>query len=182
MKQPEKGKILISAPYLSDIFKRTVIYMTEHDEKGSVGFILNKPTKYNINEIIDDFPEFKAKVHLGGPVQPELVNFIHSSGDILPDGYEIAEGVFWNGNFELLKNLIIENKIFPVDIKFFLGYSGWSSGQLGDELLRNSWFVNDAKEDYLFSLEEDKLWRTTLKDMGHEYALIASFPDDPSMN
>ena len=105
-KKPEKGKLLISAPHLTDIFRRSVIYLVEHDENGSVGFVLNRPMKYNINEVIEDFPEFNSKVFLGGPVQPEIVNFIHKRPDKIEGGYEIKNGIYWGGNFENLKIMI----------------------------------------------------------------------------
>ena len=90
-----KGKILISAPLLDDIFKRSVILLTEHNEEGSVGFIINKPTSYKLHDIIEDFPEFNAKAFLGGPVLQNSINFIHKSNNILDGGFEIAEGIYW---------------------------------------------------------------------------------------
>ncbi len=74
-----KGNLLISAPFLNDVFKRSVILLAEHNEEGTVGFILNKPTEYKLDQIIDDFPEFDATVFLGGPVQQDSLNFIHRS-------------------------------------------------------------------------------------------------------
>ena len=103
--KPDKGKILISAPYLNDIFKRSVILLTENDENGTVGFIINKPLRLKIHDVVEDFPNFDATVHLGGPVQPDMLNFIHKAGDVIDGGYEISNGIYWGGNFETFKIL-----------------------------------------------------------------------------
>lgn len=182
IQKPEKGKFLISAPHLTDIFRRSVIYLVEHDENGSVGFVINRPLKYNIDEVIDDFPEFNTKVFLGGPVQTELVNFIHKEPDKILGGYEIHNGIYWGGNFDSLKVLIDTKALNPADFRFFIGYAGWSPKQLEDELKENSWYVTDADVNFIFSNKPEKLWQNILKSMGGEFAIISTFPDDPSVN
>jgi putative transcriptional regulator len=179
---PSKGKLLLSAPFLNDIFKRSVILLAEHDEEGSVRFILNKPAEFKIHEVIDDFPEFDAKVFIGGPVQQNTLNFIHRANDVLEGGHEIAEGIYWNGNYELLKILIQSGNLDPDDFRFFIGYSGWSPDQLQSEIKLKSWYVTDPTPDNLFYQESDKLWSRILKRMGKEYSIISTFPDDPSVN
>lgn len=181
-KEPSKGKLLISAPFLNDIFKRSVILLTEHNEEGSVGFIINKPTEFKLHEVIEDFPEFDAKVFLGGPVQQNTLNFIHKANDQLEGGFEIGDGVYWNGNFEILKLLIESKSLDPDDFKFFLGYSGWSHGQLENEIRSKSWYISDPTAENLFDTEPDKLWSRKLRTMGKEYSIISTFPDDPSVN
>ncbi len=180
--KPEKGKILISAPLLTDFFKRSVIYLTEHNENGSVGFIINKRLNVKLSKVLDNFPEFDAPVMIGGPVQTELINFIHRCGDILDGGIEIENKIYWGGNFEQLKNLIAEGKVFPEDFRFFLGYSGWSPDQLENELNSNSWIVTEGFEDYVFTDDYMDLWSKSLRDLGGKYAIISTFPDDPTVN
>lgn len=180
--KPEKGKFLVSAPHLTDIFRRSVIYLVEHDKNGSVGFVLNRPMKYNIDDVIEDFPDFKSKVFLGGPVQTELVNFIHKAPDKIEGGYEIKDGIYWGGNFENLKVLVESHSLNPEDFRFFVGYAGWSPNQLEDELKESSWYIADANEDFIFSGEPEKLWQNILKTMGGEFITISTFPDDPSVN
>lgn len=177
-----KGKLLISAPFLNDIFKRSVILMTEHGEEGSVGFIINKPTNFKLHEIIEDFPEFDAKVFLGGPVQQDTLNFIHKENDVLEGGVEICEGVYWGGNFEILKILIESRNVNPDNFKFFLGYSGWSPDQLNGEIKTNSWFISNQAQKNIFDGNPEKLWSKILRSMGNEYSIISTFPDDPSVN
>ncbi len=176
------GRILISAPHLSDFFSRTVIVMTEYNENGSLGFVINRPVEGKLNELIEDFPEFDARVMLGGPVETDIVNFIHRAGDLIDGGLEICKGIFWGGNFETVK-LLADTKILnPRDFIFFLGYSGWSAGQLDGELKGNTWIVTKSEADLIFDTEPDKMWAETLKRMGGEYNTIASFPVDPSVN
>ncbi len=179
----QKGKILISEPFLNDPnFKRTIILLAEHNEEGSVGFILNKPTNLKIKDAIEDFPEFEAIVYYGGPVQINTLQFIHKAGDIIEGSVEIADGLYWGGSFDILKTLIENNQVTPEDFRFFIGYSGWGEEQLEDEMKIKSWIVADSKIENIFSDEPDKLWREILKSMGKKFAILASFPENPSVN
>src|SRR5476651_2432719 len=117
-KNPEKGKILISEPFLNDPnFKRTIILLTEHNEEGSVGFIMNKPTELSLNDAIDDFPEFDSAIYFGGPVQLNTLQFIHRAGDIIEGSIEIMPGLFWGGNFESLKEQMEIGCLKPEDFR-----------------------------------------------------------------
>ncbi len=180
--KPNKGKLLISAPYLNDIFKRSVILLAENDENGTVGFIINKPLRLKINEVVEDFPEFDATVFLGGPVQPDLLNFIHKAGDKIDGGYEISKDIYWGGNFETFKILAETGSLNPSDFKFFLGYAGWNPEQLTNELKINSWYINSPTINDIFSKDTEHLWEKTLNSMGGEYKVISTFPEDPSVN
>lgn len=180
--EPDKGKILISAPFLDDVFKKSIILLTEHNENGSVGFILNKSTEYKVNDVLEDFPVIDSKVYLGGPVQTEIINFIHNYGDLISDSYEICNGIYWGGNFESLKFLIENKNINPNNIKFFLGYSGWGAGQLANELKQYSWYVNRISNNEVFNDAGEEMWKNVLKKMGGKYAIISNFPENPSLN
>ena len=182
-RNPEKGKILISEPFLNDPnFKRTIILLTEHNEEGSVGFIMNKPTELSFNDAIDDFPDFESPIYFGGPVQLNTLQFIHKAGNIIEGSIEIMPGLFWGGNFESLKEQMEIGRLKPEDFRFFIGYSGWDEGQLLEEMKINSWIVADAKIDDIFSDQPDSLWRDILKSMGKKFAILASFPENPSVN
>ncbi len=93
----------------------------------------------------------------------------------------MAEGLYWGGSFDNLKELIRRYMVSPEDIRFFLGYSGWTGGQLDDEIKINSWIVTSATVDNVFSDEPDKLWADILKSMGKKFAILASFPEEPLM-
>lgn len=181
---PAKGKILISEPFLLDPhFKRTIILLTEHGEEGSLGFVLNKPTEHLIHSLVEEFPEFDANVFYGGPVQLNMLQFIYRAEyPIIESSIEISPGLYWGGSFDILKSMIEAKSVSPEDFRFFLGYSGWGEGQLDDELEAKSWIVADTTIESIFSDEPDKLWRETLKGMGKKFALLASFPENPSVN
>mgnify|MGYP001236482380 FL=1 len=181
--KPATGRILISEPFLNDPnFKRTIILLAEHGEDGSVGFVLNKPTDYRIHEVIEDFPKFDAPVYYGGPVQLDTLQFIYKGAEIIDGSVEIIPGVYWGGSFDLLKAVIGSGSVSPEDFRFFLGYSGWTEGQIDDEISLNSWIVTETAAEDIFSKDPDNLWRDILKSMGKKFAILASFPENPSVN
>jgi putative transcriptional regulator len=131
---------------------------------------------------LPDFPDFDSDIYIGGPVQPNTLQFIHKAGDILEGSTQIVNGLYWGGNFEILKLLITSKAVEPSDFRFFIGYSGWGAGQLNNELSMNSWIVTSSKTENIFSDEPNKLWRDILKGMGKKFAILASFPENPSVN
>jgi len=180
--EPQKGRVLISEPFMMDhYFKRSVVYLTEHNPEGTVGFMLNKSLDVEINQVLVDFPKIDAPVYLGGPVQPQNLFYLHTKGDLLADAVKVEDGVYWNGNFEQLKEAIKQKLITKDDIRFFLGYSGWDAEQLRIELKENSWFVKAVPQKKLFSKPED-LWKLIVKDSGSRISPMAEFPEDPQWN
>lgn len=181
--KPEKGKLLISEPFLNDPnFKRTIILLIENNEEGAIGFILNKPTELTLKDAIENYPDFDTTVYYGGPVQLNTLQFIHRAGDIVEDSMDIGNGLYWGGSFEQLRTLIKDKLVKAEDFRFFIGYSGWGEGQLEEEMKINSWIVADSKIENIFCDEPDKLWREILKGMGKKFAILASFPENPSVN
>jgi putative transcriptional regulator len=177
------GRLLISEPFMNDqYFGRSVVLLCEHNADGTIGFILNKPMVLTINEAMDDFPNIDGNVYFGGPVQSNMIHFIHRMGDKLPGSYEIANGIFWGGDFETLSFLIDTKQISGNDVRFFAGYSGWDPKQLKKELKEKTWIIGEGNLKYLFSEDPDHLWREVLKNMGKEFSVIANFPEDPSFN
>lgn len=181
--KPARGKILISEPLLMDyFFKRSVILLAEHNEEGTFGVIINKPVKAGLNEVIKDFPEFKARLFLGGPVQGDSLFFIHTLGDQVEGSFEIIKGVYWGGDIEIVKEMIELRVISPDQIRFFVGYSGWAPQQLDDELKRNSWVVSSIDQTTLLKTAPASLWKNTLVSLGGDYTSWLNFPDDPVLN
>lgn len=180
---PQKGGLLLSEPYLADPnFERTTILLTEHNEEGSVGFILNKPSDSRVSEIMDDLKEFDSRVFIGGPVQQDTLHFVHRI-TTLSDAIEIAPGLYWGGNFDQLVSLVDTQKIAATDIKFFLGYSGWSPGQLEEELKIDSWIVSDQiSEELVFETDPEQMWKTAMRGLGGRFSIYSNYPEDPRMN
>lgn len=181
--KPQKGRLLIAEPsILNDVsFKRTIILLTEYTEKSSVGFILNRPLQYVLNDIL---PEINCDftVYEGGPVEQDNLYFIHKIPHLLTNSLEIGNGFFWGGNFEELKILLHEQVIRPTDIRLFLGYSGWGSNQLNLELNTNSWFISENDFDNIFAINEETIWKNKLLQKGGDYKIWANAPDDFLMN
>lgn len=179
----KNGQLLVAEPFMLDpYFKRAVILLCDHRPDGTLGFMLNKTLDMHINELISDFPEFKSEVFYGGPVQTDTIHFLHNLGDLLEDSVKVAEGVYWGGDFEKLKFLISSQLIQPENVRFFVGYSGWSDGQLNEELESGSWVVADSDANYIFNLQPEILWKTILENKGDIFTVIAQMPEGNNMN
>jgi len=174
---------LVSEPFLPDPnFKRTVVILTEHDEDGSIGFVLNRKTNLLLNDVLEDFPEFPVPLYLGGPVEQNTLHYIHNSKFNIPGSKEVVPGLRWGGDFEIVRELIENHVLQPDDIRFFIGYSGWSPEQLQAELDDKAWILAQANKQLILTDEEEDLWRLVLKRMGNEYSLMANYPEDPRLN
>jgi putative transcriptional regulator len=179
---PSQGKILVAEPGLIDLnFKRSVILLVEHNENGAVGFVLNRILKYNLSDLMPDFPDFEAKISLGGPVSPKSIHFVHTLGDVVPDTTHVVDNIYWGGDFEYIKSLIIAKKISPVQILFFVGYSGWSKEQLQREINEGSWVVTQLNPIHIFAGTEE-LWINTVRELGTNFKPWTLYPEDPSYN
>ncbi|WP_130736688.1 YqgE/AlgH family protein [Flavobacterium sp. J27] len=181
---PKKGHLLIAEPStLGDFsFNRSVVLLAEHNNDGSVGFILNKPLGYTINDLV---PEIEAsfKVYNGGPVEQDNLYFIHTIPDIIPNSIEIAHGIYWGGDFETTKTLINKGEISKNNIRFFLGYSGWAVNQLESELKENSWIITEnTQRSELLAQATQYFWKEKIQEQGGEYVLFSNAPSDPILN
>ncbi len=177
------GKILLAEPFMMDPnFKRTVTLICEHTKEGSIGFVLNRRLQVSIDELIEEFPDFHSPVFYGGPVQEDTVHYLHNVGDLLEDSQKITTGLYWGGNFEKLKFLISAKLVKPENIRFFVGYSGWSPQQLEEEQKSGSWIVTDMHANYLFKSNPDQLWQQIMALKGKAFSVIAQMPDSISWN
>ena len=181
--QPQKGRILISEPFLMDnYFKRSIVLITEHSEEGTVGFVLNKPVSMKVNEIVTDFPTVDAIVSLGGPVQTNTLHYIHTLGDIIPGSIKVLDQIYWGGEFDVIKRLLESGSLNSSNIRFFLGYSGWQAHQLEDEMADNAWVVAEISAQEIITPMNKHFWNKTLNNLGKKYQMWANFPENPQMN
>ncbi|MBN1386978.1 MAG: YqgE/AlgH family protein [Bacteroidales bacterium] len=182
-KIPEKGRLLISEPFLPDtFFNRTLVYLTEHNEKGSVGFIINKSINIKVSDALEGFPGWNEKLTMGGPVAPDTLHYLHTLGNLIPNSVWVADNIYWGGNIEVIKDLINSGKAGSGDIRFFLGYSGWGEGQLERELKENSWIIADVDPEVVMKYRKDDSWKTVLRSLNKKYRIWAEFPESPEMN
>jgi putative transcriptional regulator len=181
--QPQKGSLLISEPTLKDsYFNRSVVLIVEHNNDGTVGFILNKQIDVDLNGLVSDFEEIEASVFFGGPVNKDNLFFIHSFGKEIEGALPITKKLFWGGDFTMLKDILRKDKSNIDKVRFFIGYSGWDPGQLQMELDQNSWVVKSMVEDNILTISPKNLWKDTLRKMGNEVALLSFFPENPQLN
>jgi putative transcriptional regulator len=184
MIEPASGILLLAEPFLKDpSFMRSVVLICKHDaEEGTFGFALNKKLHTTLNEMIADIDNCALPVYIGGPVQTDTIHYIHQYPQYFSDAVKIADNVYWGGNFETMKTLIKNGTLDTNKIKFFLGYSGWSKGQLEEEILENSWITTEADKTLVFETPATEVWNASLTKLGGKYKMMIHFPTDPKLN
>ncbi len=183
MISPATGILLIADPFLKDPhFARTVVFICEHQQEGSFGFVLNKQYELTLDELITNFEGYPVPVFYGGPVQVDTIHFLHQYPDLIPGGQEVQEGIYWGGDFETVTRLVKDHLLDFNKIRFFLGYSGWSEGQLNDELNEKTWLTVTANQHLVFHPFPDEIWKDSLKHLGGDYEMMINFPLDPQLN
>lgn len=181
--KPEKGRLLISEPFLPDPnFERTVVLLCEHNEEGSFGFVINKPSILKIAEVMEEASHLDDIVFVGGPVQQDTLHFLHRNTSIT-NAVKIQDDIYWGGDFQSLMTQLNTSVIKPADIRFYLGYSGWGQGQLESELQEDSWIVCDFVDDaLLFDTDPTVIWKKALDNMGGRFSVYSNYPVDPRLN
>lgn len=181
---PRKGRVLLSDPFMGDeYFERSVVYLCEHSEEGSFGFVLNNFIEIQLSQLNERFPEIIGKISLGGPIEKETMYFVHSMKDELNESISIDNGVYIGGDFEQLYEILTEQHLQDNKVRFFLGYSGWDAGQLAAEIKENAWVVcNVDSLDEIMNVNQPDLWKYFMNKMGDKYKIISQFPIDPSEN
>jgi len=183
MIEPAPGILLISDPFLQDPnFMRTVVFLCEHQDQGSFGFVLNRKYENTIDELIPELDGHKIPVYYGGPVQMDTIHFLHQYPDDIPGGLEVINGVYWGGDFEKVVEMIKNEQLEQNKIRFYIGYSGWSGGQLDDELKEKSWLTVKATRKLVFHGKFEEIWKESLKHLGGDYEMMINFPIDPQLN
>jgi len=179
---PKRGHLLISSPFMKDVFfGRSVILLAEHNSDGSIGFILNKPVKLLLKDIIPDLKDVNLNLYLGGPVNTNRLFYIHSLGEEIPGSVPILDEIYWGGDFEVIKEYVGDDK-YKDEIKFFIGYSGWSPNQIDKEINEYSWVVSKHTMDIIKNVNTEDMWKEALKRMNGRFKIISNFPVDPILN
>jgi len=185
-KNYEKGSLLIANPVLPDPnFSRTVILLCDHDEQGSFGLVINRSTQLKAPDLflnINILKSYNEKIYLGGPVSPSMVFFLCRSPSAAGKLDEVCSGVYFGSNLETLKSLYSSLENPEQDIRFYLGYSGWSGGQLAEEMEQNSWLVQRANEQFIFLDSESSIWPQAVNSLGEKYQYLTKAPVNPQWN
>ncbi|MFN3596935.1 MAG: YqgE/AlgH family protein [Rubricoccaceae bacterium] len=183
MLSPAPGTLLVAEPPMSDPnFRRTVVLLCDHTVEGSFGLVLNRPAGVRLAQAATLTLPFDADLWIGGPVQPETLHYLHPYGHDLDGALPVLDDVFWGGDFEQVRAGIEQGYFDAARFRFFVGYSGWGAGQLDAEVDEGSWIVLHATAEMAFTEQSDALWRQILRELGGEYALLSTFPDDPRLN
>ena len=180
----KKGDLLIAEPStIGDVtFNKSIILLVEHSPEGSVGFILNKPLQYTVNDLVPDV-EATFEIYNGGPVEQDNLYFIHNIPELITDSVEIFNGIYWGGNFELTKKLINDETISKDNIRFFLGYTGWTSDQLETEIQEKTWIISDnIYKDHIISKPATDFWKEKIIELGGDYLIWSNAPENPILN
>ncbi len=178
-----QGQILIAKPLLNDGgFKRTVILLAEHNENGSLGFILNKPMHLTLKDVLPGMDGLKIPVYYGGPVAQNQLFYVHTAGKEISDSLHIQQNYYWSGNFTEIIDLLKNRRLNPSQIRFFIGYSGWGEGQLGKELEEKAWASLDSYTSEILDKHPDDMWPEQLARLGANYKVFADIPQEPSLN
>ena len=179
-RKPKIGRVLLSDPFSKDAyFSRSVVYLCEHNKDGTLGFVLTNYLDINLVEVADNFPQIGSRVSLGGPVKDDNIFFIHTLGDKIPNSIAINDGIFLGGDYEKVKALIQENKIKETEVRFFLGYSGWTPGQLEEEIEYSSWIVAPVLNPLeIMDTSIEDIWQKFMKREGKKYDVLSKSPID----
>lgn len=169
-----RGKLLIAAPSLFDFFRRTVILMVEHTEEGALGVVLNRASETTVGEAVPALAELagaEEPVRIGGPVETESVVILGEFED--PD----SSPKLVVGDLGVVDP---DDEAALNRVRIYAGHSGWGPGQLESELDRDAWLVEPASPEDPF--HQGDIWSAALQRRGGEYALLATMPEDPSLN
>jgi putative transcriptional regulator len=171
------GSLLLAHPAMRDPnFRRSVVLMSAHNAEGAMGVVLNRPLGKRLGQLSGEFalgPLAAVPLFTGGPVQTEQL--VLAAWQTREDGFRLHFGIEPDKALQLLAE---EN----THVRGFLGYSGWSAGQLENEMKHRTWIVADVPEDLLTHTQDESLWRTVLGREGAEWRLLANEPDDPESN
>ena len=178
------GTLLVSAPVLEDPnFRRTVVLLCDHQpEHGSFGLVLTQQTDVHLSDVLSDIFAYDPPLYVGGPVQRDTLHFVHRAPDSISGGIGLPGGIVWGGDFDSVQAYARRGEASEDTLRFFVGYSGWAPGQLHAELDDDAWIVSSVSPRVLFEAPTDTLWRSVLRKMGGDVALLSTFPEDPRMN
>jgi putative transcriptional regulator len=173
------GSLLLAHPSLRDAnFRRSVVLLSGHDEKGAMGIVLNRPLGKRLGQLNAEFalsPLAPVPLYQGGPVQTDQLLLcawrFHADGT----GFQLMFGI------EPQKALELQSEE-GMQLRAFLGYAGWTGGQLEMELSQNTWVVSPLMANLLDLKQDETLWRAILTGMSHEWKLLVDEPEDPSDN
>lgn len=183
---PRPGDILVVEPFLREVhFRRSVVLLIDHNaHEGSVGLVLNKRSKVTLNEVLrgascrTDIP-----LHVGGPVERGRLLYLHTLGCRVRDAVELENGLYIGGDFNDVLQYVNSDEYDERCIKFFAGYSGWTAGQLVQEITAKTWAVTTLPDSRAaMTAQDDAYWQEVVEQLGEEYRAWLLCPSEPHLN
>ena len=179
----DKGILLIAEPFMKDAnFQRAVVLLCEHQETGSFGITINRPTDKPVAEYIEGIGNYTLPLYDGGPVGKDHIHFLHKLPSHIPNGNWVGEETYWGGDLEAAKYVINSGLGNDSNIRFYLGYSGWGEQQLDEEMDEKSWLTVPATGRLVFYQNKTEIWKEAVRSLGDAYTPILNYPLDPSFN
>ena len=180
------GTFLASAPDLMDPnFMHRVVLMCQHSPEGAYGLVVNCPAEVKVSMLMPDHPVLGScdfPVHSGGPVGLDTLQFVHRVPDRIEGGLEISDGLYLGGELEQMAMCLAAEDEAAATIRLFLGYSGWSAGQLEQELSDGSWLPAPLSVDAVFMNDTHATWREVVRSIGPASEGLENLPPDVSWN
>ncbi len=184
------GRLLVATPALADPnFDRAVVLLLDHDEEGSLGVVLNRPTPVDVVDILENWADLAGEpgvVFQGGPVSLDSALGVAvvpgESGSAVgggPLGWRRVHGAIGLVDLETPPELLAAA---VGSLRIFAGYAGWGPGQLEDELAEGAWYVVESEPGDVSSPAPERLWRSVLRRQRSGLAMVATYPDDPTLN
>ena len=180
------GRLLVATPRtIGEVFRRSVVLVLQHDEDGAQGVVLNRPMPAPVSAVLpywQDYVTDPSNVFQGGPVAMDsALGLVTVPGDKaeVPMGVRLLFGGIGLVDLDIPPIVVMPE---VAGLRIFAGYAGWSPGQLDQEIRAGGWYVVEAEARDAFSSEPETLWSQVLRRQRGNIALVASFPDDPTMN
>jgi putative transcriptional regulator len=184
------GRLLVATPLLGDPnFRRTVILIVEDEpEEGTLGVVLNRPTEVEVGQVLESWSDLvtgPSVVFKGGPVSPNsALALALARGEDEPLGWRSLDGSSLTSRIGLV-DLEAPPELLAdgiTSLRVFAGYAGWGPGQLQAEIEEGAWYVLPGEPTDAFLAEPERLWQEVLRRQGGEFAIVATYPDDPMLN
>lgn len=185
---PRSGSLLVAEPFLSEAyFRHAVISVIDYSrDEGATGVVMNKATGYTLQDLLDGITAPEAvQVFCGGPLGQDRLYYLHTLGDrIIPGARLYAPGLYVGGDFDTMTAYV--NSGYPVEgnVRFFIGYSSWTEGQLEQEIEEDSWAQAPlpTRPEELLTGEGDPYWHRAVRSLGDSYRPWQLLPADPRCN
>ena len=173
------GSLLLAHPKLRDPnFARAVVLMSMHNAEGAMGVVLNRPLDKTLSDLGPEFSRSElasVPLYCGGPVNPEQLILVAWQTTSYDGTFKLYFGLDPKKLQQLMSETVLE-------VRAFLGYSGWSAGQLESEMQQSTWLVSPVPAELLGRLDGVGLWKRIVGGLSPEWRMLADEPEDPSKN